>query len=143
MTTATATGKTIYEELRDVLKDFKDFLDDSTATIKPLIQQLASMVPQVNDLIDEPIDLMKALKTEIQKIDVGPLGNLDTVIEFAGKISGFLDSAKTLLPDRAVEIDRVVAAAEVVSGVPSIGQVKTEIITLLDAIVADLTSLKS
>src|SRR4051794_39291428 len=97
--------KTIYEELRDVLKDFNDFLVAKMAEIKPPIHALAQAVPQVNDLIDKPIGLLAKLKTEIQAINIGALSNIDQALAFAAKVKGFLESAKALLPDEAAEID--------------------------------------
>ena len=135
--------KTIYEELRDVLKDFNDFLQAKIDDIKPPIQALAQAVPQVNDLIDKPIGLLAKLKTEIQAIDIGPLGNIDEALGFASKIKGFLESAKSLLPDEADEIDRVINAANVVAGLPSFGDIKNEIIQLIDNIAALLAQLKA
>jgi hypothetical protein len=52
-------------------------------------------------------------------------------------------AAKALLPDNASDIDAVKDIANVVSGLPSIDEVKGEIIALIDAIVAHLNSLKS
>jgi hypothetical protein len=135
--------KTIYEELRDVLKDFNEFLQAKIGVIKPPIQALAQVVPQVNDLIDKPIGLLAKLKTEIQSIDIGPLGNIDEALGFAAKIKGFLESAKALLPDEAAEIDRVINAADVVAGLPTFGDIKNEIIQLIDGIAALLGQLKA
>ena len=135
--------KTIYEELRDVLKDFNEFLQAKINVIKPPIQALAQTVPQVNDLIDKPIGLLAKLKTEIQAIDIGPLGNIDEALGFAAKVKGFLESAKALLPDEAAEIDRAINAADVVAGLPTFGDIKNEIIQLIDGIAALLAQLKA
>ena len=43
----------IYQELQKVLKDFKDFLDQSISTIQPAIRALRSLVPQI-DVIQRP-----------------------------------------------------------------------------------------
>ena len=111
--------KTIYDELRDVLKDFRDFLQAKIDDIKPPIQALAQAVSQVNDLIDMPIQLLAKLKAEIQSIDLGALDNIDDALAFAGKVKGFLESAKALLPNEAADIDRAINAANVVAGLPS------------------------
>jgi hypothetical protein len=133
---------TIYEELRDVLKDFHDFLQAKIDIIKPPIQALASKVPQVSDLINKPIDLLAKLKAEIQAINIGVLGDIDQALAFAVKVKGFLEAAKALLPDEAADIDRAINAADIVAGLPTFGNVKDEIIQLIDGIAALLTQLK-
>jgi hypothetical protein len=135
--------KTIYEELRDVLKDFHDFLQAKVDDIKGPIRALASAVPQVNDLLDKPIELLAKLKTEIQNIDIGPLGNIDEALGFAAKVKGFLESAKALLPDEADEIDKAINAANVVAGLPTFGDIKNELIQLIDQISALFGQLKA
>ena len=133
----------MFDELKDALQDFKDFLDANVATIKPAINALADLVPQVNDLINELVNLMNTLKTEIQNLDVSGIPGLAEVSEFTTKTTSLLNTAKNLLPDAAAEIDEVLGVAEVVTGLPSLDQVKAEIISLLDAIIAHLNSLKA
>src|SRR5215212_7162144 len=106
---------TIYEELRNVLKDFHDFLQAKINDIKGPIKALIQAVPQVGDLIDKPIELLAKLRAEIQNIDIGPLGNIDVALGFAAKLKGFLEAAKALLPDQAADIDRAINAADVVA----------------------------
>jgi hypothetical protein len=135
--------KTIYEELRDVLKDFHDFLQAKIDDIKPPIRALAQAVSQVNDLINMPIELLAKLKTEIQEIDLGALDNIDEALAFAGKVKGFLESAKALLPDEAANIDRAINAANVVAGLPTFADVKNEIVQLIDDIAGLIGQLKA
>ena len=135
--------QTLFEQLKDVLEDFKNFLHDNVATIQPAIQAIASLIPQVNDLIDLLIDLMGKLKTEINNLDVGNIPGVGEVAEFTGKIPALLEAAKKLLPNEASSIDSIGDVADVVTGLPSIDDVKAELIGLIDAITADLTSLKS
>ena len=134
---------TLYEDLKDVLTDFKNFLDENVATIKPAVQALASLIPKIVDLIDLLIELMNQIKTEIQNLDVGAIPGLDKVTEFTNQIKGFVETAKDLLPDDAKgTADDVLEVVNVVSGLPSLDDVKDEIITLIDAIVVHLNSLK-
>ncbi len=133
----------LFQELKDVLQDFKDFLDANVPTIKPAIQALASLIPQINELIDKLIDLMNKLKTEVQNLDVSAIPGLAEASEFTTKVKAFLEAAKNLLPDEADTIDDVLGVADVVTGLPSLDEVKTEILALIDAIVAHLNSLKS
>lgn len=135
--------KNLFEQLKEVLADFKQFLDENVPTIKPAINAIASLIPQVNDLVDLLIQLMGKLKTEIQNLDVSTIPGLAEVSEFSEKIKGFLESAKKLLPDETDSIDEIADVADVVTGLPSLDAVKTEIVTLIDAIVAHLNSLKS
>lgn len=132
----------LYEELKDALQDLKDFLQANTATIKPAIQALAAIVPQVVTLIDELIGLLGQVKTEIQNLDVGGIPGLDEVSQFTTGVTAFLNTAKALLPDEQATIDQVLAAAGVIGSLPSLDQVKAEIIALIDAIVANLNQLK-
>ena len=134
---------TLYEDLKDVLTDFKNFLDENVATIKPAVQALASLIPKIVDLIDLLIELMNQIKTEIQNLDVGAIPGLDKVTEFTNQIKSFVETSKDLLPDDAKgTADDVLEVVNVVSGLPSLDEVKDEIITLIDAIVVHLNSLK-
>ena len=134
---------TLYEDLKEVLADFKSFLDDNVLTIKPAVQALASLIPKIVDLIDLLIELMNQIKTEIQNLDVGAIPGLDKVTEFTDQIKSFVETSKDLLPDDAKgTADDVLEVVNVVSGLPSLDEVKDEIITLIDAIVVHLNSLK-
>lgn len=134
--------KTLFEELQEVLAEFKSFLDDNVATIKPAIQAIASLIPQVTELLDLLIELLGKLKTELQNLDVGAIPGLGEVAEFTGMIPAFLEAAKKLLPDEAASIDSIADVASVVTGLPSVDAVKAELISLIDAINAHLNSLK-
>lgn len=134
--------QTLFEQLKDVLSDFKSFLDANVATIQPAVAAIASLVPQVTELIDELAGLLDKLKTEIQNLDVGSIPGLGEVAEFTGKIPALLDAAKKLLPDETSSIDAIGDISDVLSGLPSIDAVKQEIIDLIDAVNAHLVSLK-
>jgi ABC-type transporter Mla subunit MlaD len=133
----------LYQELKDVLQELKTFLDTNVPVIKPAINALAAMVPQINDLINELIALLGKLKTEIQNLNVGAIPGLDKVSAFTASVKTLLDTTKKLLPNEASTIDSIAAAADVVTGLPSVDQLKAELIALIDAIVAHLNSLKS
>ena len=120
----------------------KTFLEQNTATIKPAIQALAGIVPQVVTLIDQLIGLLGQVKTAIQNLNVSAIPGLAEVSQFTTSVTTFLTTAKGLLPDEKDTIDEVLAAAGVVGSLPSLDQVKAEIIALIDAIVADLNQLK-
>jgi len=135
--------KSLFDELKDVLQDFKTFLDSNVPTIKPAIQAIASLIPQVTELIDKLVGLMNSLKTEINKLDVNAIPGLAEASNFTTKIKGFLDAAENLLPDQKSTIDDVRSVADVVTGLPSLDAVKAEIIALIDAINVHLNSLKA
>ena len=132
----------LYEELKDALTQLKDFLEDNTATIKPAIQALASIVPQVVTLIDQLIDLLNQVKTEIANLNVSGIPGLSEVSGFTENVTTFLNTAKALLPREASTIDEVLGAASVVGSLPSLDQVKQEILDLIDAVIGNLEQLK-
>jgi hypothetical protein len=135
--------KNLFEQLKEVLQDFKDFLDENVATIKPAINALAGLIPQINELLDLLIGLMGSLKTEIDKLDVSAIPGIEEVSSFTTKIRAFLEAAKNLLPDEEETIDEVLGVADVVSALPSLDEIKTEILGLITAITTHLTSLKA
>lgn len=133
----------LYEELKQVLKELKDFLDQNVATIKPAVTALKQLVPQITDLLNELIGLLGKLKSEIQNLNVGAIPGLDKVATFTAGVKALLDTTRKLLPNEAGTIDSVAAAADVVTGLPSVDQLKAELISLIDAIVGHLNSLKA
>jgi ABC-type transporter Mla subunit MlaD len=132
----------LYQQLKDALQDFKDFLDDNVPTIQPAIAALGAIIPQIEELLDKLIDLMGDLKEEIDNLDVGAIPGLAEVSQFTAGIKTLLETSKNLLPDQAGTINEVLAVVDVVGSLPSLGDVKEEIKTLIDAIVVHLNSLK-
>jgi hypothetical protein len=136
-------AQNLFEELKTALTSFKEFLDANVATIKPAIQALKSIVPQITELITKLIDLMGKLKTEINNLNPGAVGEgLGKVTEFTNATKTLLTTAKDLLPNEAGTIDDVLGVVNVVSSLPSLDAVKAEIIALIDSIVANLNQLK-
>jgi ABC-type transporter Mla subunit MlaD len=133
----------LYQELKDALQQFKDFLDTNVPTIKPAIQALRSVIPQIGELLDKLIDLMNKLKTEINNLNVGAIPGLDKVSTFTSSVKSLLETAKNLLPNEADTINDVLGVADVVTGLPSLDTVKADILSLIDAINGHLNSLKS
>lgn len=133
----------LFEDLKEALTSFKEFLDTNVATIKPAIQALKSIVPQITELITKLIDLMGKLKTEINNLNPGVVGEgLTKVTEFTNATKTLLTTAKGLLPNEAGTIDDVLEVVNVVSSLPSLDAIKGEIIALIDSIVANLNQLK-
>lgn len=134
----------LFNDLKDVLQEFKDFLDDKVPVITPAIQALKTIIPdQINSLLDLLSGLMTKLKTEIQNLDVSAVPGLSDAAEFMERIKAFVTAAKALLPDDASDLDAVADAADVIGSLPSLDDVKDEIIALLDAISAHLNTLKA
>lgn len=133
----------LFEDLKEVLQDFKDFLDDKVSVIKPAITALRSIIPdQIDDLLNTLIGLMNKVKAEVEKLDVSTIPGLGDAAAFTQQVKNFVNSAKSLLPGSSNEFDAVLSVADVVSGLPSIDEVKGEIISLIDAIVGHLNTLK-
>jgi hypothetical protein len=138
-----ANGTNLYEELKDVLEDFKSFLDSNVATIKPAIQALASLIPQIVDVIDLLVNLMNQIKTEIENLDVSAIPGLSQVSQFTTQISNFLDASADLLSsDTSSTVASIRSAINVVGGLPSLDTVKQDILDLITSIVGDLNELK-
>jgi hypothetical protein len=136
-------GTNLFQELKDVLQDFKDFLDENVATIRPAINALAGLIPQINDLLNLLIGLMNSLRTEIENLDVSGIPGLEEVSMFTTRIRAFLEAARSLLPDQAGTIDEVLSVADVVTSLPSLDEVRAEILALITAITGHLESLRS
>ena len=132
----------IFEELKNLLTEFQTFLEQNVATIRPAILAIAGVFPQIVELIDKLIELMNKLKTEINNFDLGNINGLTEATQFINMIKSFLESARTLLPDEAGTINDVLAVADVVGSLSGLDDVKGEILTTIDAIVAHLNSLK-
>jgi phage-related protein len=134
----------LFNDLKDVLQEFKDFLDDKVPVITPAVQALKTIIPdQINSLLDLLSGLMTKLKTEIQNLDVSAIPGLADAAEFMERIKAFVTAAKALLPDDASDFDAVTDAADVIGSLPSLDDVKDEIIALIDAISAHLNTLKA
>jgi hypothetical protein len=136
-------GENLYEELKAALEEFKTFLDTNVPTIKPAVDALEGLGVPIGDLLNELATLLGQLRTEITNLDVSAIPGLDEVSSFTTGVRGILDAAKNLLPDATAEIDTVLGIADVVTGLPSLDQVKQEILDLLDAIVVHINTLKA
>lgn len=132
----------LYEELKDALQEFKDFLDTNVPVIKDAILALGGMFPKLKDLIQQLIVLMTDLKKEIENLDVSAVPGLEELAKFTAGVTTLLTTAKALLPDQGDQIDDVLGAVNVVGSLPSLEELKGEITTLIDQIVVHLTTLK-
>ena len=134
----------LFEELKALLTQFKQFLDSSIGDIKTAVTAVKAIFPQITVLIDQLIELMGKLKSEIDELDFGAIGDsLTKVSEFTTATKNLLETAKTLLPEEKETIDDVLDVVNVVSALPSLDAVKAEITGLIDAIVVHLNTLKT
>lgn len=136
------TPASLFEDLKNALQEFKDFLDQNVTTIKPAIVALKSMIPQIGELLDKLIELMNKLKDEITNLNVN-IDGLAQAAQFTDMMKNFLNAMKTLLPDEADEIDSVLEVANLVTGLPSLDEVKAEILGLITAITGHLRTLNT
>jgi ABC-type transporter Mla subunit MlaD len=135
----------IFEELKGALQKAKDFLDENVKTIQPAIKALAGVLKQINEFIDQLIDLLGKLKTEIQNLKLPDIANdvFEKVTGFTTVIKTLLETTEKLLPDNKGDIDKVIAAADVASSLPSLDKIKGEIVALIDDIINNLKTLKA
>jgi len=137
------TPSSLFQDLRDALKEFKDFLDANVSKIKPAVSALKSLVPQITELLDKLIDLMNKLNAEIDKLNVNAIPGIAEASQFTDKLKTFLNTTKTLLPDEAGTVDSILQIADVVTSLPSLDSIKQEIKDLITAIVGHLNTLKT
>ena len=138
-----ADTSNLYQQLKDVLQQFKQFLDSTALTLKPAIQQLNPMVPQIGDLLTKLIDLMNQLHDAVNQIDVNNISGLQQVTEFTTGVATVLQTAESLLPAEKPTIDEVLSDAGVVTQLPSLGDVKQQILDLITGIIGDLQTLNT
>lgn len=124
----------LFEELKEVLGDFRTFLKDNVDLIRPAIVALASLLPQLDQLVDQLIGLVGSLKREIEDFDLASIGaeELGKALEFVDQVTSFLTASKDLLPGEADAIDGVLSVANVAGSLPNLDDVKQEILDLLD-----------
>ena len=133
----------LFQKLRRILQNYKDFLDANVPTLKPALQALSSLIPQISDTIDTLIDLMSELKAIIQNLDVGSIPGLQVLSSFAEKTETVLRTSRCLLLEQRSEIASVICVSDILESLPHLEEIKGEIIALIEAIIAHLNSLKS
>lgn len=134
----------LFEELKTVLSQFKEFLAANVDKIKPAVAPLDQLTGgRVTELINKLIDLMNKLKAEVDKLDPNLIPNLGEVTQFTQSVKSLLETSKSLLPDEADTINDILGVADIVTSLPSVEQLKDEIKTLIDTIITHLNSLKA
>jgi hypothetical protein len=139
-----ATPANLFQDLKNVLTTFKQFLDTNVGTIRPAIAALKSVVPQITEVLTKLIDLLGKMKTEINNLNLGSAGAaLTQVTELTNGAKTLLETAKGLLPNETAAIDEILSAINLVTSLPSLDAIKGEIVALIDAIVGHLNTLKN
>jgi hypothetical protein len=101
------------------------------------------MLPQIPDMLDQLIVLMAALRTQIQNLNVTNVPGLGQVATFGQLINTSVEDSRLLLPNEAARMDRLIATTDVLIGLPSLDQIRSDILSLIDAIVVHLNDLKA
>jgi methyl-accepting chemotaxis protein len=134
----------LYEQLKDALQTFKDFLEtDEFAILKAALKKLQKFVPQITQMIDKIIELLQDLKAGIEAIDL-EIDDLDqtTATQLATEISDMLEAATPFLPDQSNTINSIVNTANVIASIPGLTEVRDDIIELINDIIDRMTDLK-
>jgi hypothetical protein len=141
-----ADPQNLYAELKDALQEFETFLEQTGGTIKPALPPIdAALSGQVTQLLNKLIELMNKLKEEITKINVGNVPGLSDVSKFTKAVEALLKVSKDLFkndPGTVATVDDVLSVVNIVSGLPTLDNVKQDIIDLLNNIIGQLTNLK-
>lgn len=134
----------LFQELKDALQELKDFLDTNVPAIRGAVSALGSAFPQIGELLDLLIGLMNDIKTEIENFDPAVIPGLAELAGFTQQIGNLADTVRGFLPpEKAADIDQIVQVAHTISSLPSLDELREELLALIDAIVSHLMSLKS
>jgi methyl-accepting chemotaxis protein len=115
----------IYEQLRDALKEFKEFLEKDNGEIKGVLSQVVSNFPPLGGLIKSLLDLLDDLKAEIADL-ADNLEDIDKARSFAKTAQKVVEAGKELLTDSPV-VETVLDVVKVINDIPSLADVQTEI----------------
>lgn len=132
----------VYQDLKDALSKFKDFMTQNLDVIKAALKAVAAFIPNVPQVIDQLIGLLNTLKSEIDKIDPSKLTGVAQISALTDGVGAILTATKALLPDQSSAIEGVTTALGVLKSVPSLTQIKTDIISLLTDVTGLLTQVK-
>jgi hypothetical protein len=133
----------VYYQMRDTVIGLRDFLDDNAQNVKSGIHTVASIMPQMQHLVDSLIYLMENLRDTIKTIDAGTIPHLHELSTFGAKVNLLLNGAMQLLPNEPHTIDDAERTVRVLSDLPTLGEIKDEILGPLDGIISRLYELKS
>lgn len=134
----------VLEQLKTALTDLKQFLTDHQAELTQLVKTAAQLFPPIIQAIDTLIGLLNKLKDEITNLDLGQVqAGLDQVQGFVSITGTLLEAVKKFRPDLADEVAPAEDALNAVGQLPSLGQLKTDLINAINDVVNVLNQLKS
>lgn len=135
----------VYEEIKNALTTVKGILDQGTGVIKPAVQALSSTVPEVNTLLGKLVELLDSLKTAVNDLDAGAIGqHINTVLNLVNASKALIEKAREALPDDKKQVaTTALEVATVVASLPSFDQLKAEIVALIDAVKTSIQSLRA
>jgi len=136
----------LYEEFQVILGEVRTFLHTHIAQIQPAFKTLAGLIPPLTRLVDMLGELITKLHDTLTTLTADqPLTPEQRVIaaEYARQAQAFLRGAKTLFPERAAEIDAVLALPVAADELLELIGIKDQVAALLTAINADLAALKA
>ncbi len=112
------TPGSLFEDLKDALQDFKEFLDQNVNTIKPAIAALKSLVPQITELLDKLGAKPDQVLTPIERFNLindawaSALAGLSSIREYLDLTERFRDESArnvwTALIGSFAYLDRVI-----------------------------------
>ena len=121
----------VYQDLKDALSKFKDFMTTNLDIIKTALKAAAAFIPQVPGVIDQLVGLLNTLKSEIDKIDPSKLTGVAQISALTDGVGAILTATKAILPDQSAAIEGVTTALGVLKSVPSLTQIKADILSLM------------
>lgn len=134
-------AQNLFEELRAALQDFSNYIKSNKEQLKKAIKAFLAMIPKSERLIEQLVNVFEQLKVSINQINVDSIEGLKEATEFAGKLNNFLEATKPLIPDVTEEIDDVLETVKLITSMPSLEEIKSDITDLLGAIILDVKSL--
>lgn len=136
-----------YQDLKDALDELWALVDPNSAeyqAISEAIKALAKVFEQIVELLDALIDLLGELKQALNDLEVSGIPGLEELAEVSDAATAIANAAVILLkdPEQKKAAQEVLDVLSQVSALPSLDEVKQDIIELIDKIVVELGKLK-
>lgn len=139
----------IYKDLQAALKKVDDFLTpENVAAIKSVFKPIDKVLDgRLTLLVDRLIELLTKIKAEVAKLEFSPdiTAKLTKISDFTDAAKAVLEAAQILLANDSAslaKIDEALKAVNIANALPTVGDVKGEINTLIDKVIAELKDLK-
>jgi hypothetical protein len=142
-----ADPATLYQDLKNALTHFEDFINPTSPTgiaIINAVKALRVLHAPIDDLLDKLITLMLGLSSAIASIDPSKISAVGDLTAFTTALGTLLDSADVLVPQQSTQIK---AARDALTAVTALQSLTTElynqIVTLLGTVTLDLRAIKA